>query len=506
MHINKIPYNNIEVQLTYPLYEYQLEGVAKTIRFKRAINGDDMGLGKTIQAIAAVEAISGYPALVICPASLKYNWQDEWEKWTNKKAILLNDSNKYTWPTFINGDNVFGIGQQAHVCIVNYESLSKYFVKQIVRQRRAKPTLKDIVFEKDVQLFKTVIIDEAHRVKEPTALQSKLVYGICQGKEYVQELTGTPVVNSPKDLMSQLAILNKLGEFGGVEHFTNTYLKDIDPVKGTLVPAKYGNNLEDLNAKLNATCYFRREKKEVLKDLPDKLRHIVPCDIDTKQEYNDAIDDLAEYLRKYKQASEWQIARSMRGEVMVRIGILKQVAARGKIKVVTDYVKDVVETGQKIIVFCHHKEIVYSVKALFPNALTITGDDNQLVRDINKKKFQNDPESKIIICSIKAAGVGLTLTAATNVLFVELPWHPADTDQAEDRAYRNGQKDNVHCIYFLGRGTIDTTIYSLIERKRSMCSTITGAKDYALVNLEHDVFDFFMKRIEKGNLDELKIK
>ena len=409
-------------------------------------------------------------------------------------------------PTFVNGDNIFGIGQQAHVCIVNYESLSKFFVQQIIRKRGKKPQLTDIIFEQAVKLFRTVIIDEAHRLKEPTTLQTKLAYGIAQGKEYIHLLTGTPVVNNPGDLISQLAVLNKLHEFGGVQGFKNRYMMEFNPDKMKLVPAKYGNNLDELQQKLRSTCYFRREKKEVLKDLPDKSRHIVPCDISTKEEYNDAIDDLAEYLRKYKNASEWQIQRSMRGEVMVRIGILKQVSARGKIKVVADYVKDVTATGNKIIIFVHHKETTYALQQIFPVSLTITGDDDQHMRDHNKKAFQEDPKKQIIICSIQAAGVGLTLTAATTVLFVELPWHPAHTDQAEDRAYRIGQKDNVHCVYMIGRGTIDGTIYSLIERKRHMANSITGAKDYAKVSLEHDVLDFFMKQMENGNLDELKIK
>jgi SWI/SNF-related matrix-associated actin-dependent regulator of chromatin subfamily A-like protein 1 len=483
------------VSLKGTLYDFQIEGVELSLKFKRVINGDDMGTGKTIQAIATTVAANAFPCLVICPASLKLNWQQEWENWTDKKAVLLSNANHNTWHYFADEKiQVFGSATQAHVFIVNYESLRKYFVLDMPG-RNGNLKLKDVQFDPRINVFKSVIIDEAHRVKDPSTIQAKLVKGIAYGKEFIQELTGTPVVNTPGDLISQLGILNRLVDFGGNNEFRARYCDKNADLKG-------------LQHKLKNTCYFRREKKDVLKDLPDKTRHLVPCEITQNcvEEYNAAIDDLAEYLRQYRMASEWDVQRSMRGEAMVRIGVLKNISARGKLPMVIEYVNDVVASGQKIIVFVHLREISQALKDKFPEAVTILGEDSNHNRDINKKKFQEDPDTKIIICSIKAAGVGLTLTAASNVLFVELPWHHADADQAEDRAYRNGQKDNVHCAYFIGRGTIDNHIWGIIQKKREVFQEITGAKDYANTNVMMDVLDFMAQKIYEGRIDDLKIR
>ena len=133
---------------------------------------------------------------------------------------------------------------------------------------------------------------------------------------------------------------------------------------------------------------------------------------------------------------------------MVRIGILKNISARGKLNDVVDYVSDIVESGEKIIIFIHLKEVAQHLKKMFPAAVTITGDDNNVERQRAVDSFQNDPDCQVIICSIKAAGVGLTLTASSRVAFVELPWHPADVEQCEDRAHRIGQKNSVNAPIF----------------------------------------------------------
>ena len=187
-------------------------------------------------------------------------------------------------------------------------------------------------------------------------------------------------------------------------------------------------------------------------------------------------------MKEYKSATDEQVARSMRGEIMVRIGVLKNISARGKLNAVKDYISDVLESGEKIVVFIHQKEVCGMLTQAFPDAVTITGDDDMTTRQRNIDAFQNDPEVRMIVCSIKAAGVGLTLTASSIVSFVELPWHAADTDQCEDRCHRIGQKDSVQCVYFLGKHTIDEDIYQIIQDKREISNKITGGKNEAIEN------------------------
>jgi len=391
--------------------------------------------------------------------------------------MLLSDKNKDTWPMFAQtGSNLFEGSVMNHVFIVNYESLKKYFVASIDKQADTPLRLNHIKFKQIINLFKSVIIDESHRCKDLKTQQTKFVKGISHGKEWILALTGTPVVNKPKDLISQLGIIDQLNEFGGYNHFVKKYCDDT-----------YGNgsNLKELNYVLSKTCFYRRDKSEVLKDLPAKMRQVVLCEIATRKEYHDALKDLEEYLKKYKHATDDQVARSMKGEVMVKIGVLKNISARGKIADVVEYVNDVIDSGEKIVLFTHLHDVQKNLKSHFPNALTILGEDDGVTRQRNVDRFQNDPEAKVILCSIKAAGVGITLTAASRVAFVELPWHPADSEQCEDRCHRIGQVDSVQCTYFLGKNTIDEWIYQIINDKRAVANTITGAKD----DVEQSVMD-----------------
>ena len=478
-NIVPMPELRLSIPLKMEMYAYQKQGTAYALEKKRLIIGDQPGLGKTVQAIAATTASNAFPCLVICPGSLKINWEREWKMWTNHKPMILSDSVKRTWPYF----HESGL---ADVFIVNYESLKKYFVKEIRQEidpKTGKPkklTLKNIIFSKDINLFKTIIVDESHRVKDTSTQQTKITKGICSGKEYIYLLTGTPVVNKPKDLISQLGIIDRMKSFGGYQNFLKWFCDKT-------------NRWRELNVLLRNTCFFRREKSEVLKELPSKVRQAVLCNISTQREYNEAIADLEDYLKRYRQATDEQIQRSMRGEIMVKIGILKNISARGKLKDVIDYVSDVVDSGEKIILFVHLREVADTLKKFFPAAVSILGQDDLQTRQRNIDAFQKDEKVQVIICSIKAAGVGITLTASSRVAFVELPWHPADCEQCEDRAHRIGQLDSVQCTYFLGKDTIDEWIYKLINEKRDMSRQITGANDEVEESIMNGVLNLLNK-------------
>ena len=195
-------------------YPYQKEGILFGLEKKRLIIGDEPGLGKTLQSIGIADCANAYPCLVICPASLKINWQREFEKFTDKRALVLDNQTRTTWPYLLR----MGVYQ---VAIVNYESLRKYFVWDIKTNGAFR--LKDVVFCPEIRQFRSVIIDESHRVKDPSAQQTIFAKGITSGKPYIVLLSGTPVVNHPRDLVAQLSIMERLTEFGGRGKFLADY-------------------------------------------------------------------------------------------------------------------------------------------------------------------------------------------------------------------------------------------------------------------------------------------
>ncbi len=467
-------------------YQYQLEGVRYALDHQRCIFGDQPGLGKTLQAICSVVKAhkeakrygDSFPALVICPAALKVNWQREFKKFAGITATILDDRNRDCWHRFY--ELTRGDGEPiSPVFIVNYESLKKFFVTGIKKSTRF--TLKSIEFDERIDLFKSIIIDESHKCKSSKTQQSKFVEGICKGKRWIFALTGTPVVNNNTDLIQQLKILGRLDDFGGYKQFTGRYCDG----------PRQSSNLKELNYRLHMCCFFRREKAKVLTQLPDKMRQYITVDITNRKEYTDAENDLIKYLRQYKNATDEKVERAMRGEMMVKMGILKQIAAKGKIKAVSDFIHDVIDGGDKLILFAYLKEVVEALKKEFPDAVTVTGADNIVQKQNAVDRFQNDPDCKLIILNYKSGGTGLTLTAASRVGFIEFPWTYSDCEQAEDRAHRNGQKNAVNCYYFLGDQTIDRYMYNVIQTKKDIANEVTGTTtqiDEDIVNMTMNLF------------------
>ena len=464
-------------------YKYQLEGVRYALDHQRCIFGDQPGLGKTLQAICSVVKAhkeaekygDSFPVLVICPAALKVNWQREFSKFAGISAVILDDRNRDCWHRFYEMKRVDG-EPYTPVFIVNYESLRKFFVQEI--KGNARLTLKSIVFDDRIKLFRSVIIDESHKCKSTKTQQSKYVEGICKGKRWVFALTGTPVVNNNTDLIQQLRILGRLDDFGGYKQFVGRYCDG----------PKHSSNLRELNYRLWMSCFFRREKSKVLTQLPDKMRQYITCDITNRKEYDDAENDVIKYLRQYKNANDDKVARAMRGQVMVKMGILKQIAAKGKIRAVSEFIHDVIDGGDKLIMFAYLKDVVDALKQEFPDAVTVTGSDNISQKQNAVDRFQNDPECRLIILNYKSGGTGLTLTAASRVGFIEFPWTYSDCEQAEDRAHRNGQKNAVNCYYFLGDKTIDRYMYNVIQTKKGIANEVTGTT----TQIEEDMLNITM--------------
>lgn len=493
--VGQLPELTLDIPLTMPLREYQRGGVAYNLLHRRVIIGDDMGLGKTLQAIATI--IGGdilfqksgenpvYPCLIICPNSVKYNWHGQWQKWTGRNfTMILNDSVKRNWWLYYEAN-------MARVFIVNYESLKKYFVESIDVKHNAEGKkmplrLDHIKFKSQIQLFNSIIIDESHHVKESGTLKSKLTQGVAHAKKWILLLTGTPVVNKPKDLIHQLSIMGVVNYFGGYKGFVDDYCQG----------EREASNLKKLNWMLNKYCFYRRSKQEVAKELPPKSRQVVLCDITNRKEYEAAESDLINYLTQYKSATDEKIQSALRGEVMVKIGILKNISARGKMADVVEYIDDVIEDGEKLGIFVHLKEIGYELIKRYKNSAVITGDIDLKERQNQIRKFRDDPKCMTAVLSIMAAGTGVDglQHAASTACFIEQPWHAAACDQAEDRFNRIGQTKPVNIIYFLGRNTIDTHIYDIIQTKRDIADAITGNTDEVKIDFVSEFANLLIKK------------
>lgn len=386
---------------------------------------------------------------------MKMTWKREFMKFIGKNAVILDNENKDNWQQmFITGTcNVF---------ITNYESVKKFFIRRIKGNRIS---VKNLVVDQRASIFKTVIIDESHRVKNSSCHYAKYLEAICKGKEYIFMLTGTPVVTRVRDLVQQLKVMGRIDDFGGATRFISRFCSS----------SVTNEELGLLNSLLWRTCYFRREKTLVLKELPEKIRQYYSCELTNRKEYDSAEQDLARYLKKYKDASDDKLKTLIANEAIVKIGVLRQISAEGKISEAKKIIADYISAQKKVIVFTAHKSIASKIKQSFPDAVTVTGSDNPEQKQKSVDSFQNDTECKVIIVNIQSGGVGITLTAASDVLFVEMPWTSADCDQCECRAHRNGQKNVVTCVYLLGKNTFDERMYDLIQKERSTSSIITGA-------------------------------
>jgi SWI/SNF-related matrix-associated actin-dependent regulator of chromatin subfamily A-like protein 1 len=468
-----LPDLTVSLPVRRPLYPYQGFGVAYCLKHKRVIIGDKPGLGKTSQAAAVLLAgrvlpdTSTLPALIICPSTIKRKWQKELQVVSGLNALVLNDRYKTRWPYLIQSGAIDAV-------VVNFEGLKKYFTRAITTPDGEELSLKHIQFNENIRLFKTVIIDEVHRCKDATTRQAKLVKGIADGKEWILALTGTPLVNKPYDLASQLSILGRIKDFGGYTYFKNRYCEG----------GKGASNLRELNYRLTETCYYMREKKDVLKDLPDKTRQVIYCDIDNRAEYDFAEKKFEEYLLEVKKCTDEQVQTKLRGKFMVQLGILREVSARGKIRAVQEWAENLLESGDKVVIFCNLIDIIDRIKKIFPGSLEISGRIKTDDRDRYIELFQTSPNHRLIICNIKAGGVGIDLFASSNVGFIEEPWTGADFEQCEDRLHRNGQKNAVLSTSFLGADTMDDFVHDKIIEKMELSDLVTGTKHEIEVKID----------------------
>jgi SWI/SNF-related matrix-associated actin-dependent regulator of chromatin subfamily A-like protein 1 len=425
------------------LFEYQKEGVAFLQRKNgRALLADDQGLGKSFQTLAYLQRNPLLrPAIVVCPASLKLNWKAEAEKWTNLKAEVVKGTKPYQ--------------TKAELIIINY----------------------DIVYEWVETLrktdFKVLVLDEVTAVKESMARRTKAVKRLARGIPHVIALSGTPILNRPSEIYNAIQMISP-GLFPSPKWFRERYC-DMR-YNGFGWTYSGATHIPELHQILINSVMIRRLKKDVLKDLPDKLFSFVPIEIDNESDYNKAESDFVSYIREFK--GDEEALRAERAVQFAKIELLKQLSVKGKIQSAISWIKEILATDTKLVVFASHHFVIDTLMEQFKDvAVKLDGRNSAKEKDNSVKRFQNDDKVKLFIGNIKAAGVGLTLTAASNVAFMEYPWSPADLMQCSDRLHRIGQKDTVNVYYLHGSGTIEEKLIKILDRKKLILDSLLDGRD-----------------------------
>ena len=458
------------------MFPYQKNGV-KFIFEKngRALIGDEMGLGKTIQALAYIETNPDVDrALVICPASLKLNWAAEAGKWLTNYDLYILNGKTATVDIFQNSQIVSSKTATKKIVIINYDIMGAWL-----------PLLKRMPFD-------VAVADEIHYLKNNKAKRTKAVVEIGKKVKGFIGLSGTPIVNRPIEFFNALHLINP-GLFNSFWNYTKRYCNP----KQTKWGWDYSgaSNTAELHEMVN-NIMIRRLKDDVLPDLPPKIRSVVPMVLGNRPEYQTAQDKVIEALnisikekiskiRKDKKLNKKQTEEAIRkakmarnAEAMLVIEKLKQVAVKGKMASAIDWIETYLKTEDKLVVFCTHKSTIKLLQKAFPkNSVTIDGGVNQQKRHEAVQRFQNDDTIKLFFGNIKAAGVGLTLTAAHATCFLEFDWVPAGHLQAEDRVHRIGQKaESVHAYYLTAVNTIDQDIMEMLEDKAKILDQVLDGK------------------------------
>ncbi|GBM34560.1 SWI/SNF-related matrix-associated actin-dependent regulator of chromatin subfamily A-like protein 1 [Araneus ventricosus] len=425
------------------LLPFQKDGVKFGIQNEgRVLIADDMGLGKTIQAIAIANYYSNdWPLLVVTPSSVRYSWEQSFHTWLpslEKHEISVINSGKDHIPN-------------NKVILMSYDLLTK---------------MKDIIVKRK---FKSVIFDESHFLKNPKSARTKAAQEIIKIVKRIIMLSGTPALSRPIELYTQLSALRPR-EFFSYMEYGMRYCNGKQTQWG--LDFTGSSNMGELQILLEETVMIRRLKSDVLQQLPSKFRQMIlldPSRISTKSKV------LIAMSKKLQQ-------ESLKG--MERRGVLLEYfheTGEVKLKAVCEYILDLLESDKKFICFAHHQNVMNGICKVIEeksiNYIRIDGSVSSEQRLKLCEKFQLDDSCKVAVLSITSANCGITLTSANLVVFAELFWNPGILTQAEDRAHRIGQQDNVVVQYLVAKGTADDEIWPLVQRKLDVLNKAGLSKD-----------------------------
>jgi SWI/SNF-related matrix-associated actin-dependent regulator 1 of chromatin subfamily A len=422
---------------------YQCEGIAYMINHGNCINGDDCGLGKTMQTIMTLELMDAFPALVITPASVKYNWKKEWEKWNPNRTVgVVGRKKKFD-------ENVW----QNDVIIINYDILGERGLD--------KPTAKFKELLK--KRWASCVMDEIHFLKSEKALRTKMAKKIVKTVPHVWGLTGTLTQNKPADLIQPFTIIRRFEDiFGSTKEFKYRYCNAKMTVFG--MDCSGFSNLEELHELLRMGGYIRRNKRDVLDELPPMVEQTIDVPISNTREYRKAENNLLEYLEKIDIN---KVNSAVNAPHLVMIQTLKQLSIEGKLPFITTYIKEWLEAneGEQLLVFGVHRMPLQQLAEYFKAPLIqggVSADKKQQI--VNE--FSNGGH-RLLFANIQSAGTGTDglQDNCSNLVYIELPDKSTELEQANARLERMGQRNSINITYLLSPDTIDADIKEMVADK-----------------------------------------
>jgi SWI/SNF-related matrix-associated actin-dependent regulator 1 of chromatin subfamily A len=446
-----------------PPLDHQKIAIEKLAGSKRFILADDMGLGKTTSTIIAALETGAKKILIVCPASLKINWQREIANYSDR-SVYIAESKKFS--------------TESDFVIVNYDILKNF------HDTDPKKKEESILIQSN---FDIVILDEAHMISNVQAQRTKIINHFAKKINIVWLLTGTPMTSRP---MNYYNLLNLI-ESPVAQNWKAYAIRYCQGYQFTAGKRKVWNvtgasNLEELRDRTSKQI-LRRLKEEVL-DLPDKI--ITPVYLRLKsKEYENL---MGEYFDWYDKNPDESSSLTVQFSKLMKV---RKVIANEKTKQTIEFVENILEQGKKVIIFTNFTDTLQTVYQHFgKQAVYLDGSCSNAVRQQAVDKFQNDEKVTVFVGNLKAAGVGLTLTAAEVVIMNDLSFVPAEHAQAEDRAYRYGQKSNVLVYYPIYDNTIEAAIYDILNKKKQIIRTVMGDQIQENVG---DVAEEILKMINK---------
>ena len=433
-----------------PLLSHQKEAIQKLLENKKFILADDMGLGKTTSSIVAALETGAKKILIICPATLKINWKREIENYSERSIFIAEGKQFSTEHDFV---------------IINYDIIKNFHDSK-------KKDESQILGAN----FDLVVIDEAHYIKNAQAQRTKLINDFVKKVDRLWLLTGTPMTSRPIDYYNLLSLIDSpvaKNWMAYVIRYCQGYQFKVGSRKVWNVMG--ASNLEELRDRTSGLT-LRRLKEDVL-DLPDKI--ITPIYLRLKsKEYEEV---MGEYYNWYEKNPEESKSLTVQFTKLTKV---RQIIANEKITQTIELTENILEQDKKVIIFCNFTESLNKIVEHFgKSAVKVDGSMSKVERQHSVDEFQDNPKVKVFVGNIKAAGVGLTLTSAEAVIMNDLSFLPSDHSQAEDRAYRYGQKNNVLVYYPIFENTIEGIIYDILNAKKQVISTVMGdnvnSADYA---------------------------
>jgi SNF2 family DNA or RNA helicase len=442
------------------LLPFQKAGVAYAAQRKTVLLADEMGLGKSPQAICTVNTFpDARRILIVCPASLKHNWRREWTRWDVKGlSVQIVDGTK---PIEFTGQ----------VVILNYDILAGHRVAL-----------------KDSEPWHAAIFDECHYLKNGRTDRTLEVFGGIRRNpdrtikerfapipaRRVLLLSGTPLVNKPKELWPLIQAIDPNGLGANWFHYAKRYCEMVswetpgpNGKPKTMYKWDGASNLEELQEEMRKRFMVRRLKKDVLTDLPAKRRQVIVLEPGKRLAKLVAkeVKTYEEHSAKLKtQDTPSELALEFQGLAEMREEIALQ-----KVPFAVEHIKEILNEKEKVVVFTHHHSVTDLLSSAFGlEAVVVDGRTANANRQLAVDRFQNETSCRIFIGGIQAAGVGLTLTAASVVVFVELDWVPGNLSQAEDRCHRIGQKESVLIQHLVLEGSLDEHVVETIIKKQEI--------------------------------------